>query len=76
MIHGPYNIKLITAQQRKIIHLCENIKIKLYKRIAAIWYNKTRYQSLRIQLVQNAPDDGRMNSETVELTYVMNKLNH
>ena len=37
----PYNVKLITAQQAKIIRIYENIKMKLYKCIAAIWYNKT-----------------------------------
>ena len=41
MIHGPYNIKLIAAQQAKKVHTYENIKIKLYKCIVAIWYNKT-----------------------------------
>ena len=56
MIHGPYNIKLINAQQAKETHKYENIKIKLYKCIAAIWYNKTcklrkltpRYINVRI----------------------------
>ena len=43
MIHGPYNIKLITAQQAKIIHMYENIKMKLCKCIAAIWFNKTLF---------------------------------
>ena len=46
MIHGPYNIKLITVQQAKIIRIYENIKMKLYKCIAAIWrtcvMNKTQ----------------------------------
>jgi hypothetical protein len=35
MIHGPYNIKSITAQQAKIKHTYENSKMKLYKCIAA-----------------------------------------
>ena len=41
MIYGPYNIKLINAQQAKKAHTYENNRIKLYKCIAAIWYNKT-----------------------------------
>ena len=41
MIHGPSNVKCINAQQAKIIHIYENIKMKLYKCVAAIWYNKT-----------------------------------
>ena len=32
MIHGPSSIKFIHAQQAKIIHIYENIKIKLYKK--------------------------------------------
>ena len=41
MIHGPSNVQFITAQQAEIIHIYENIKLKLYKCTAAIWYNKT-----------------------------------
>ena len=41
MIHGPYNSKLITAQQAKEIRVYESINMKLYKCIAEIWYNKT-----------------------------------
>ena len=31
MIHGPSNVKFINAQQARIIHIYENIKMKLYK---------------------------------------------
>ena len=56
MIHGPYSIKLINAQQANKAHTYENIKIELYKCIAAILYNKTcklrevtpRYINIRI----------------------------
>ena len=42
MIHGPYNVKLITVQQAKIIRIYVwKHQVKLYKCIAAIWYNKT-----------------------------------
>ena len=41
MIHGPYSIKLINAQQAKKAQTYENIKMKLCKCIAAIWHNKT-----------------------------------
>ena len=36
-----HNIGLTTAQQAKIIRIQENMKIKLCKCVAAIWYNKT-----------------------------------
>ena len=41
MMHVAYNVKLINAQQAKRIYKYENIKEKLYKCNAAIWYNKT-----------------------------------
>ena len=66
MIHGPHNIKLITAQQAKNVHTYENIMIKLYKCNAAIWYNNT-YQICNIQL-ENAPEDGPLRSETCRAT--------
>ena len=40
-MHGRKNIKLINAEQAKPVHQYKDIKIKLYKNNAAIWYNKT-----------------------------------
>ena len=40
-MHGAYNVKLINAQQAKRIYKYGNIKEKLYKCNAAIWYNKS-----------------------------------
>jgi len=39
-MHGQKNIKLCIAEQTKRVYLYKNIKIKLYKNNAAIWYNK------------------------------------
>ena len=53
--------------------------------VCRLWYvvirvlldSSTTYQSLRIQLVQNAPDDGPMRSETCRANKkVLNKLTH
>ena len=40
-MHGTKNIKFTNAQQTKQIYQYKNIKEKLYKTNAAIWYNKT-----------------------------------
>ena len=40
MMHGQKNIKLCNAEQAKRVYQYKNIKIKLYKNNAAIWYNK------------------------------------
>ena len=39
-MHGMNNIKVINAQQVRIIHLHKNTKQKLLKTNAAIWFNK------------------------------------
>jgi len=41
MMHGPINIRFRNAKQAKAIHEYKNIKRRLHKTIAAIWYNKT-----------------------------------
>jgi len=41
VMHGHTNIKFIKAKQAKGIHLYKNIKRKLYRTNAAVWYNKT-----------------------------------
>ena len=40
-MHGSMNIKFINAKQATEIHAYKNIKRKLYKTNAAIWFNKT-----------------------------------
>jgi hypothetical protein len=35
-----YNIKFVNAQQAKLVYHCKNIKEKLHKTNASIWYNK------------------------------------
>jgi hypothetical protein len=37
---GMYNIKIINAQQAKIINYFKNIKVKVLRANAAIWFNK------------------------------------
>jgi hypothetical protein len=39
-MHGPMNVKFIRAKQAKETYRYSNIKGKLYKTSAAIWYNK------------------------------------
>jgi len=40
-MHGPINIRFTNAKQAKIMHEYKNIKRRLQKTTAAIWYNKT-----------------------------------
>jgi len=40
-MHGSMNIKFINAKQATEIHAYKNTKRKLYKKNAAIWFNKT-----------------------------------
>jgi hypothetical protein len=39
-MHGETNIKFISAQQARTIYNFRNIKVKLQKTIASIWFNK------------------------------------
>jgi hypothetical protein len=41
-MHGQQNIKFCNAKQATQVYRYKNIKTKLYKNNAAIWYNKTR----------------------------------
>jgi len=41
MMHDHKNIKLCDAKQAKQVYHYKNIKLKLYKNNAAIWFNKT-----------------------------------
>jgi len=40
MMHGPMNIRFTNAKQAKIMHEYKNIKRRLHKTTASIWYNK------------------------------------
>jgi hypothetical protein len=39
-MHGTVNLKYIEAKQAKEVYQHKNIKQKLHKKVAAIWYNK------------------------------------
>jgi hypothetical protein len=39
-MHGENNIKLINAQQARLINTCKNTKGKLHRINAAIWFDK------------------------------------
>jgi len=41
MMDGHTNIKFINAKQTKGIHLYKNMKRKLYRANATVWYSKT-----------------------------------
>ena len=41
MMHGITNTKICLAEQAKKMYQFKNIKARLYKTNAAIWYNKT-----------------------------------
>jgi hypothetical protein len=43
-MHGSENVKFANALQAKQIYQYKNIKEKLYKTNAAVWYNKTYRQ--------------------------------
>jgi len=42
-MHGQKNIKLCNAGKAKRVYQYKNIKLKLYKNNAAIWYKKYEY---------------------------------
>ena len=84
------NVKFIDAKQAKEVHLYQNMKRKLYKTTAAIWYNKTcrdkqitpKYISIRVngnnkqsrKTVQNATCF-RINQEIKFLYIKKQKIN-
>ena len=41
MMHGQQNVKFCDAKEATQTYKYKNIKTKLYKNNAAIWYNKT-----------------------------------
>jgi hypothetical protein len=90
MMHGQPNIKFGTAQQAEQIHRYKNIKTKVYKTNAAIWYNKTcrlkhltpNYISIKInghhqqcQKTNRAATQYRLNQDMKFLYIIKQKLN-
>jgi hypothetical protein len=59
MMHGSTKLKFSDAKQAREIYSYKNIKRKLYRTNAAIWYNNA-------VLVLNTPDDGRLRPKHVE----------
>ena len=76
-MHGSTKLKFSDAKQAREIYNYKNIKIKLYRTNAAIWYNKICRQKqltpayrtrvpVAALLVLNTPDDGRLRPKHVE----------
>ena len=89
-MHGPTNVKFIDAKRTKETYQYKNIKRKLYKSNAAIWYNKVcrqkqltpNYISIRIngknqqcQKTVQAATHFRINQEIKFLYIKKQKLN-
>jgi len=51
IMHGTMNVKFIKAKQAKELYRYRNIKRKLYKTNAAIWYNKTCRKSVILLVI-------------------------
>jgi len=63
-MHGQQTIKICNAEQAKHLYRYKNIKTKLYKRNAAIWYNKTcriKHVTLRYINIKVSGDNKRIN---------------
>ena len=58
-------LKFSDAKQAREIYNYKNIKRKLYRTNAAIWYNKAHVPVAAV-LVLNTPDDGRLRPKHVE----------
>ena len=57
-MHGQQNIKICNAEQAKHLYRYKNIKTKLYKCNAAIWYNKTcRIKHVTPRVLSQRPHD-------------------
>jgi hypothetical protein len=50
-MHGTMNLKFSSAKQAKEVYEYKNIKQKLHKTTAAIWFNKTCREKGRINKV-------------------------
>ena len=58
MMHRTMNLKFIDAKQAKDLYNYKNIKRKLYRTNAAIWYNTSWLIQEVADTVFNTPDDG------------------
>ena len=65
-MHGNTNVTFSDAKQARDIYNYKNIKRKLYRTNAAIWYNKICRHLCQGPPCQffNTPDDGRLTPET------------
>jgi len=64
-MHGNTKLKFCDAKQAIDIYNYKNIKRKLYRTNAAIWYNKIQLPVLVAAVsVFYTPDDGRLTPET------------
>ena len=65
-MHGNTNVTFSDAKQARDIYNYKNIKRKLYRTNAAIWYNKICRHLCQGPPCQffNTPDDGRLTLET------------
>ena len=53
-MQGQQNIKICSTEQAKHLYRYKNIKTKLYKCNAAIWYNETcRKQCIKLEVKKN-----------------------
>jgi len=59
MMHGQQNVKFFSAKQATQIYKFKNIKTKLYKNNAAIWYNNT----CRLRVYSQPAHDTATNTE-------------
>jgi hypothetical protein len=52
--HSLNNIKLMNAQQAKLVNIYKNTKVKLHKTEATLWYNKIgRGSPIKVNTVYN-----------------------
>jgi len=60
-MHGSMNIKFINAKQATDVHAYKNIKRKLHKTNAAIWFNIKPVAASTVEV----PDDERHNARNM-----------
>jgi hypothetical protein len=90
MMHGPIYLRITNAKQAKIMHEYKNIKRRLHKTTASVWYNKTckekrltpKYFTIKISEnsrrcinTQKAATHYRINQETKFLYLKKARLN-
>jgi hypothetical protein len=64
MMHRNINIKFIDAKQAREIYQYKNIKDKLYRTNATIWYNKICWQKQLTPTYINICINGKTNNAT------------